>query len=112
MQSIFRFCTIRRFYLLPFWFLLVLTSCETTITPTNIPYTMQIVVRGILDAGVSIDSIKFTKTLPITEAYDSTLAFLPDVDATLTVDNTPTRLEHIGNGYYRAPNVIAETGKI
>lgn len=102
----------KRKCLLPFLILvsLIISSCQQIAGTDGIPYTEQLVVSGFILNGLPIDSILFTKTLPIQEVYDKKNAELTDVKATIETDGKVFNLVHNGNGYYKA-DLVPEVGK-
>lgn len=88
-----------------------LTSCEETVSPTDIPYVERIIVRGVISADIPTDSIRFTRTLPVNTEYDTLAAELADVVGTVESNGESFELKHIGHGYYAAQGLIPISGR-
>ncbi|MCC7437386.1 MAG: DUF4249 family protein [Armatimonadetes bacterium] len=90
---------------------LVLTACEESVAPDDIPYVERMVVYGIIKAGKPADSIRFTRTLPLNTLYSPTDAELTDVAGTIEAGGKTYPLRHIGNGFYNAEGLVPEAGE-
>lgn len=98
-----------------FFFLLlglaVITGCEESFAPDDIPYVERMVVYGIINAGQPADSIRFTRTLPLNTVYDTADAELTDVTGVIETDGKSYPLRHIGHGFYNAEGLVTASGQ-
>lgn len=84
---------------------LFIFSCDDVevINPET-TYKEYIVVRGELKSLSSFDGVAFTKTLPISEAYDTNKAYIKSAIAYLKIDGLKIiPLHYYAKGYYK-PN--------
>lgn len=84
---------------------LTLAACEQVVPADDLPYTNQLVIKGILVAGEKPDSISITHTLPLNQNYTIDAASTPGATATITVDGQSWPLTYIGGGFYRAAGI-------
>ena len=77
----------------------------------GLQYIERMVVEGMLVDGRTVDSIKFSRTLPLTEKYTWQKAMLTTVTAEIRVDGATYPLRHIGNGKYDVPGLLPQSGK-
>lgn len=91
----------------------ILSSCETIVDPSDVPYIEQMVVQGIITAGAANDTIHMQRTLPLTELYSPSKAALSDVEATICDEQTGASyvLTMTEPGAYIAQGLIPVAGR-
>lgn len=85
------------FFLIPF----LLNSCEDLVVENNLNYTEKIVVRSIIEAGKPIQ-LFLAKTLPPTEAFDTSKAYIPDAVVVITSGTIIDTLRYKSGGIFRS----------
>jgi hypothetical protein len=102
-------CTHLLLALVPF--MALLAACETVVEPVGLPYVERLVVRGVVESGSSLDSIRITRTLPLTEEYSGEKAAVADAEVTVRVGGQSYQLQHIGRGYYGNRAIVPQAGE-
>ncbi|MEP7219980.1 MAG: DUF4249 family protein [Bacteroidota bacterium] len=93
--------------------LLTIMGCETGLdTPDDIPYVEQIIVSCLLEPGKPADSLRFSRTLPINEQYDTSKAIIADLTGTIRSGDSIYPLRYISGIRYEAVGLIPESGKV
>ena len=87
-------------------------GCEETVAPTDLVYVERMVVRGAISPAKPVDSIRFSRTLPLNMIYDSAAAELTDVTGSVDGGGRSYPLRHIGHGYYKAEGLIPVAGEV
>lgn len=88
----------------------LLTGCEEVILESEFVFEEKLVVRGILDAGFSLENIYVGKTLPVFAEYGDSYTHLTDAVVILRSGSTVVNLRHFRDGIYRAPEVTIQEG--
>ncbi len=92
--------------------LIIFNSCTESIDGViELPYSEQLVIRGVLVAGKPVIDISINKTQPALEAFDINKAMISNADAKIISENKEYPLIHVGLGMYKASDLIAEIGK-
>jgi len=93
-------------------FTMLLIACEQTVENPELPYKEQLVIRIVLNAGLPVEDIEITKTLPPLENYDYDSALVKDAEAVIKSDGVayPLIYDPAYQKYY-AENLIPEPGK-
>lgn len=91
--------------------MIVVSSCTEIIDNSSLPYTEQIVIRGVLVAGQPIRNISVIHSLPALDSFDMNKAMINDAVVTITIDNIKHTLINKGQGLYDADSLIAQSGK-
>jgi hypothetical protein len=86
-----------------------LISCEETVTDVTLPYKENLVIRGVLEAGSSIQ-ISVTKTLPPLDEYSLAKALVSNAQVFVTVDGIKYECKIDSFNNYVNPLII-EAGK-
>ena len=81
---------------------------DVTVVNPDLNYKEYVVVRAELVAGQDFDGVKFSRTEPLGQQYDSTIAAITSgVTAYLKIGGVQViPLHHVGNGVYKASDRI------
>ncbi|MEO5929452.1 MAG: DUF4249 family protein [Candidatus Kapaibacterium sp.] len=91
----------------------ILAGCETGVTtPDDIPYVEQIVVSCLLEPEKPADSLRFSRTLPITEKYDTSKAIITDLTGTIQSGDSIYPLRYVSGIRYQAVGLTPKSGKV
>lgn len=88
-----------------------LGSCESIVDATGVPYVERLVIRAVLSPNVPADSIRITRTLPLTIRYDTALAAVTNAAGFIEQGSERYPLSHSGNGYYQAEGLVPVSGR-
>jgi hypothetical protein len=81
----------------------IATGCENVVPADDLPYVDHIVIQGYLHAGMPIDSIAITHTLPLSVQYNVEEAALKDATVAVAVEGRSLPLTYVGSGNFSDP---------
>jgi hypothetical protein len=91
--------------------LVILSSCSQNIDGNvDLPYTEEIVVRGVLEAGQPVKGIMLSKTMPTLDTFSMSQAEISNVDAFIMNNNIKYQLHYVGNSLFDCDSLTAQSG--
>ncbi len=90
--------------------LIILNSCEETVTDVDLPYIEQLVIRSIIKEGEVQRNIRIEKTLHPLETYSEAKAVIPDAQVSIFDGEVIHNFSFDGQ-YYINKNFIPTSGK-
>lgn len=96
-----------------FWTCLVLgaAGCTSVVDdPGTLPYHEKLVVRGVLQADSTLDTISVTRTLPPLDDYSREKAAVHGALVVVYHNGVHDTLRDHGKGRYFAPNITIQSG--
>ncbi|MDB5035252.1 MAG: hypothetical protein JWQ98_2493 [Chlorobi bacterium] len=89
----------------------IICGCDSMVDPGEIEYQPRIVVNGVITVGERVDSIRFSRTLPLSRKYSEQEVGLDNVTARIETATGIYPLKPIGNGYYQATDLTPVAGR-
>ena len=86
------------------------SSCEQTITGVELPYKEQLVIRAVLEEGVSITGIRVERTLPPLEIYSPDRALVANANIVIKNRDKSITLKY-KDGFYYTDEMIPIAGE-
>ncbi|MEP7219051.1 MAG: DUF4249 family protein [Bacteroidota bacterium] len=86
-------------------------GCDSMVDPGDVEYEPRMVVNGVITVGQPVDSIRFSRTIPLNQQYSERDVGLDNVSARIETATGLYPLKPIGNGYYQATDLTPVSGQ-
>jgi hypothetical protein len=92
--------------------IIILSSCSQNINGIiDLPYTEEIVIRGVLEAGQPVKGIMLSKTMPTLDTFSISQSEIPGAEAYIINNNIKYKLNYVGNALFDTDSLIAKSGE-
>jgi hypothetical protein len=91
--------------------LFIICGCDSMVDPGDVEYEPRMVVNGVITVGQTVDSIRFSRTIPLNQHYLDRDVGLDNVSARIETATGVYPLKPIGNGYYQATDLTPVSGR-
>ncbi|MGA2296544.1 MAG: hypothetical protein ABSG15_03250 [FCB group bacterium] len=92
--------------------IMIISSCSQNVNGTiDLPYTEEIVIRGVLEAGQPVKGIMLSKTMPTLDTFTITQAEISNAEAYIMNNNIKYPLHFVGNALFDTDSLTAQSGQ-
>jgi hypothetical protein len=91
---------------------IIISSCSQDINGTiPLPYTEEIVIRGVLMSGQQVKGIMLSKTMPTLDTFTIAQAEIANAEAYIMNNNIKYPLHFVGNALFDTDSLVAQSGQ-